>query len=540
MEFLSKFGTGKLIGMGAIAASIIVAMIFLFIKLLAPPMSILYSNLSSDDSVLIVSRLQALGVPHEIGNNGAEVLVPVSRAMQLRMTFAQEGIPSSGTLVGYEIFDKSETLGTSQFVYNVNLVRALEGELVRTISSLAPIESARVHLVLPKKEMFSKEASDPSAAVVIKLKGSSAISKSEVAGISHIILTAVPGMKLDNISIVDNRGRSLKAPSSENSNIAAMTDNAADYQRDVEEKLKYTLEQLLEKSVGVGKIKVNVASEINFDREIVNSEVFDPEGQVIRSKKTSEENESDKGASAQLTAGTNISPQTQSGDKGARSRSKNDEVTNYEISKTITNKISENGRIKKLSIAILVDGAYKKTDSGKDGEEKFEYQPRTDEELNKIKALASSAVGIDLKRGDKIEVINMQFSEEFAAFPQKEKPFAWIRDELDNIVQTVVIGVVIILLILLVIRPAVMRALEIGRRNREEVELQESLAVSAAQVVEKARAQEAAEQEELPDFSAMSNEEKRKMNLLKHINDVIEKHPEETVAIIRNWLYSSE
>ena len=549
MEVLKKFGPLKmaLVAFGVLAS--VILLLFLSYKLASPPMSLLYTGLTADDSALIGSRLEGMGEPYRIENAGKDVSVPVSKVLQLRMMFAQEGIPHSGSIVGYEIFDKNEGLGTSQFVYNINLVRALEGELARTIGSLSPIDSARVHLVMPKKELFSKIGADPSASVVLKMKGSQTLNKAEVAAVSHIVATAVPGLKLDNITIIDNRGKPLKLASTEDNNMATMTDTAAEYQKMLEDKYVGTLEELLEKSVGVGKIKANVSAEINFDREVINTETYDPDGQVVRSKKVSEENELDSEKSGDLSAATNL-PGGQAGGAGGANRNRNvtNEVTNYEISKTVTNKISESGRIKRLSIAILVDGSYQIKPSEQDPDKPdVTYTPRSDQELEKIKLLAASAVGLDPKRGDKIEVINMQFSEEFASLPTQDKPMAWLREELDNIVQTVVIGIVIILVLLLIVRPVIIRSLEMRKSGVDDGDIQDSLsdlatqsANAAAQAAEVNAAMEAqnAKDGDISDIVGISPEDRKKLNLVKYVNELAEKHPEETVAILRNWMYS--
>jgi flagellar M-ring protein FliF len=264
----------------------------------------------------------------------------------------------------------------------------------------------------------------------------------------------------------------------------------------------------------------------------------------VRSKKTSEETDSETESSGSETSVTTNLPGSGAGTSGANGKNKSttNEVTNYEISKTITNKISESGRIKQLSIAILVDGLYDVKPKEEGSEEMVvNYTPRSEEELNKIKTLASSAVGIDSKRGDKLEVINMRFSDEFATLPQKEKPLAWLQNEIENIVQTVVIGTVIILLILLVVRPVILRSLEMRKlAKNDDQDLQEviahmnqeNLATSAA------GGSKQNQEDELIDLSMP--EDKRKVNLIKQVNELVEKHPEETVSILRNWLYSSD
>ena len=197
MEFLKNLGIGKLLGI-SIAGIILFALILVFAnRLSSTPMAVLYTNVTLEDSSLITARLEAMGIMHETNAGGNEILVPVDRVLMLRMRFAQDGIPTSGSVIGYEIFDKSDTLGTSQFIHNINLLRALEGELSRTIGTLTPIQSARVHLVIPKKELFSKIGNEPSASVVLRIKESNNLSKKEIEGISHLVATAVPALKTE-------------------------------------------------------------------------------------------------------------------------------------------------------------------------------------------------------------------------------------------------------------------------------------------------------------------------------------------------------
>jgi flagellar M-ring protein FliF len=555
MDFFKKAIPTKLLLAGLGVFLTIALLVALSIKLTAAPMSLLYTNLSSNDAALVASRLEGLGEPYQSANDGKDILVHSNRALPLRMSFAQEGIPSSGNIIGYEIFDKNDSLGTSQFIYNVNLVRALEGEIARTISSLNSIESARVHIVIPKKELFSKSNSETSASVVLKIKGNLQLSKQEVAAISHLISTAVPGLKVENITILDNHGRPLKLALTEDNN-SITTDNAAEFQKNVEEKYRIMLEELIEKSVGIGKVKANVMADINFDREVVNSEVYDPDGQVIRSRKVSEETDQEQEGASELSVATNI-PNAQGAGGGATggksSKNRTDEVTNYEISKTITNKISETGRVKRISVAILIDGIYqeKLSDDGKT--KTFVYSPRSEVELEKIRLLAVSAIGMDLRRGDKIEVINMKFSDEFAPQPEMEQPFSWIKTDLDHIVQTVVIGIVIILVVLLVIRPIIVKTLDNRRAAAEDLAIQASLMTNTSLNGEASAGNQGdssattsntnfkGNKEEDDDISKSfsdSPNSRKKASLAKYINELVEQHPEETVSVLRNWIGS--
>lgn len=550
MELLKKLSPLQAVSFTIAAVVSLAILIFMSLKLSEPPMAMLYTNLEPDDSTLITSRLTAMGIDYKVGDNGKGVLVPVAKVTQLRMAFAEEGIPRSGNISGYEIFDKNESLGTSQFVNNVNLVRALEGELARTIGSLAHVESARVHLVLPKKELFSRSTAEPSASVVIRPRGGQEIQKNEVSAITHLVATAVPGLKLENITIVDSKGRPLKLSTSSESDMAELTEGISDYQRTVENRLRDTIENMLEKSVGAGKVKASVSAEINFDREIINAEVYDPDGQVLRSRKVVEENESEQDVASGGDGGVSVSENLPEAGGGAgaggvagRNTVRTDELSNYEISKTVTNKISETGRIKKLSIAILVDGNYtlpKADETNEDGTPvRPQYSPRTAEELEKLRLLAASAVGLDPRRGDKIEVVNMQFMDDIIEDDGKGGKFSGLISNLENIIRTIVIGIVIILVIMLIVRPVIIKTLEARKAHNTELNdaissLQKDIEMQAEKDAQAASDDSAPV--EIIDLTAP--EDKRKLNLIKQVNEIIDKHPEETVSIIRNWLYS--
>src|SRR5690606_23559620 len=191
--------------LGGVALASLVFFAYLASRLDSPDMALLYADLDTKDSSQIVAKLDTLAVPYELRANGTQILVPADRALRLRMSLAEEGLPSGGS-VGYEIFDKSEGLGASNFVQNINLLRALEGELARTIGSMAQIRSARVHLVLPKRELFSRDQLQPSASIAVSTSGPGQLSKTEVAAIQHLVAAAVPGLKPQRISIVDDQG----------------------------------------------------------------------------------------------------------------------------------------------------------------------------------------------------------------------------------------------------------------------------------------------------------------------------------------------
>ena len=313
------------------SVAIIMVVIFMFSR---QTMDVLYSSLSQEDSSLIVERLRSMGIPYNVSGDGKQISVPSDRMLSIRFSLAQEGIPNSGTVVGYEIFDKTDGIGTSQFVYNVNLVRALEGELSRTISSISQINSARVHLVIPKKELFSRTSNNPSASVILKTKYSEILSRKEISAIAHMVSTAVPELSVENVTIIDDQGNPLKVNSDKDEFL--MSQGALEYKNSIEKKIVSSVEEMLASYVGRGRVKVHATAEIDLDHEVVNSEVFDTENQAVRSRKISEENEKEEDRKSSNVSIENNVPNTNSRTgppNSSRNKGKSDEIINYEISK---------------------------------------------------------------------------------------------------------------------------------------------------------------------------------------------------------------
>ena len=292
-QTLNGMGNVRVVTMSVVGVSLLLAFGFLAIRLSAPVMSPLYSNLSPKDSGIIVTELGAMGIEFEIAKSGSEILVKSSDVLGARMALAQKGLPSAGSIVGYEVFDKEAALGTSNFVHNVNLLRALEGELGRTISSLESIKSARVHLVIPKRNLFEKSRVEPSASVVLVLNNRSKIPKEETIATKQLVSSAVPELKPSRVTIVDSSGTVLaKATGVEDDTMGGSASTSEEYRIAIEERTKKTVTRLLEQAVGIGRSRVQVSADIAFDRVVTNSETYDPDGQVARSIQSTSETES--------------------------------------------------------------------------------------------------------------------------------------------------------------------------------------------------------------------------------------------------------
>ncbi len=545
VQSLKDLNQIKLFAMIGTAVVMIAFFAFLSLRVAAPTLSPLYSNVPVADGAKIVQELETQNVPYELRANGTQILVPSDQVDRLRLKLAQQGLPSQGSIVGYEIFDKGETLGTSNFVLNLNQARALEGEIARTIDSFDAVDQARVHLVMPRRELFSRESVEPTASVAIKLRGAAALSKNEIAAIRNLVATAVPGLKAQRVTVVDSRGVLLAKGGDEANDSSTLNENAQDFRTEYERQTRENIERLIEQSVGLGKVKAEIHADIDFNRTVKNTEKFDPEGQVARSVQSVNENEqsTEQSANNNTVSVSNNLPAAQSGGgSGGANANKNrtEETTNFEINKEVTNSIKEAGTVRRMTVAVMVDGVYTKDKDGND-----QYAPRSEEELKKLEQLVKSAVGFDATRGDDISVVNMQFASTTTDLFASD-PMDWIKKDMNSIIQTLVLGGVAILAILLVIRPLVARAIESAELASKEDALEQA-ALAAPSVAARLTDQSRRRQEE--DDEAEGEEEdminvdrikgKLKSSTYSKINGMVEQHPEETAQIMRMWLSSN-
>lgn len=406
LDFLKGLGPARLMALGGVSIALVAFFAFIMMRVTTPQMALLYSGLPVSDSAEIVAKLEAMNVPYQLKGDGTAIMVPQPEALRLRMSMAEAGLPSGGS-VGYEIFDDQSALGTTSFVQNLNHLRALEGELARTIRALDSIEAARVHLVLPERELFSRERQDPTASIVVRARGG--LARSQAKGIQFLVASAVEGLVPGNVSIIDETGQMLAGGDGAEGGMGSSLDER---QQTYETRLRRQVADIVTSVVGPNRARIQVAAELDFNRITRNSETFDPEGQVVRSTQTVEESSSATERDAQdgVTVGNALPDAIGQGGEADASSSETaarvEETVNYEISRTTTTEVVEAGRVKRLSVAVLVDGAY---ETAADGTQT--YVPRTDEELELIGRLVRSAIGFDAARGDTVEVVNLPLSD---------------------------------------------------------------------------------------------------------------------------------
>lgn len=543
----------RLLIMTLVAAGFIAFFIYIVTRLTAPGMTLLFGDLDTADSGQIVAKLENMGVPYELRGNGNQILVPSDQVLRLRLSVAQEGLPSGGSM-GYELFDRSESLGTSNFVLNIHRLRALEGEIARTIGSLSTVRAARVHLVLPKRELFSRDKQEPSASILLQMNGGYRLTKSEVFAIQHLVAAAVPKLRPSQISILDGQGTLLAAGKGDDMTAVGSSIGGEDLAAAYEARLGSRIEKMLERTVGAGRVRAEVKADMDFDRITTTSETFDPDGQVVRSTQTVEENATtgDSELSSPVTVASNLpasapGAQPKAGTKSSTESTRIEETVNFEISKTTKTHVREAGIVNRLSVAVLIDGTYS---DGEEGERI--YKPRSAEELAQLTKLVRSAIGFDAKRGDTVELINMRFAKGEEVIDEPARPlFGLGKNDYIKLAELVILGVVSILVILLVVRPMVRRVLDALPEAIASGKslLNESVAAAAAsgktalppgqEPVMNAPGIEPPDAEsEIDSMIDLKQVEGRvRASSLKKIGEIVEKHPDEAVSIIRNWMY---
>ncbi len=351
-----------------------------------PNFSALYTNLAADDAQQAVEHLNAQKIPYKLEDNGQTIRVPKEKVYEVRLALAGKGVPSNG-IIGYEIFDKN-TMGMSEFMQKLNYKRALEGELARTILQLNEVGEARVHIVFPQKSIFKEEEKEPTASVVLKLKGGRGLPKQNITAITNLISSSVEGLRPQKVTIIDTKGVLLSEEAEENS-LAAASSKQYEIKQNVENYLAKKAQSILDNVLGYGNSIVQVNADIDFNQVEKTMELYDPESQVAVSEQTVKSQNSG-----------NIS-----GDSTAQANETT--TTNYEISKTIQRVVEGSGNIKRLSIAAVINGIPKQIE--KDGKVETTYEPRSDDQLNKLENIIKNAVGVDVNRNDQFSIVSIPF-----------------------------------------------------------------------------------------------------------------------------------
>jgi flagellar M-ring protein FliF len=477
-----------------------------------PEYGVLFSDLRNTDAQAIVEKLKATSVPYRLSSGGATISVPADRVTEMRLQMAAAGI-LSGNHVGFDIFDRNG-FGATDFTQKVNYQRAIEGELARTLEGMDEVETARVHVTAPRDSVFIDKTEPAKASVVLRMRAGRELSRERTAAVVNLVASAVEGLEAQEISVMDARGRVFAAPDRDDAktkNGASPLDSNLTIRHKLETETAARIVELLEPVIGEGRVRANVAAEIDFSQVEQTAEKFDPKSATIRSQQTLQESRTGGlrgpgglvGARAndpQLNPTPTPAPATQPGAQPAPSPTlaplgdtRNASTTSYEIDKTVTRTLNNGGRLLRLSASVVVD----------DKKENGKPTLRTAEELKKLQDLVAAAVGMNTQRGDQVVVQSLPFD-----LPQDATPTALDRYR-DLILTAIRYGSIVLaaaVLILFGLRPA-LRALKDAGKTAEPQLLKAATATPLS--VEAALKQESATPEEKPETARLPEAERR-------------------------------
>lgn len=536
LKTLQGFGLGRAAALAGAAAGVAAILIAVMLRVGGAPKSLLYSNVDLKEAGQITQALDAGGIKYELKGDGSTILVDRDKVAATRLMLSSKGLPTSGS-VGYEIFDNAPALGQTDFVQSLNRQRALEGELARTIKEIQGVNFARVHLVMPKRQLFEQDEVTTSAAIMIGV-GGRALAAEQIRAIRNLVAGAVPNLKPDRVSIMDQSGEPLAGSGEGSDGIAGGPAQAQRSQ--AEEKIRKTVMDIVQGVVGPGKARVQVTADLDLSRVTTQEEKFDPDGQVVRSTQTGDEKSSETkpGQLGAVSSSQNIPGATpNSGANENSNTGKQEETTNYEISKTTRTEVSEPGRVKKLSVAVAVDGLTAPAKGGKPGA----YTPRNAEEMKRIEELVRAAVGFDQARGDQVKVTNVQFEHAGAddAGVSAASPFSFDKNDVMRSAELGVLLIVAGLIIFFVARP--MLATATGPGGAAALA---NVLTGGGGDLALAGAGGAGGQLALPEPGGMSDrldiariEGQVQESSIKQVQDFVERNPEASISLLRQWLH---
>ncbi len=390
------------LAMGAVTALSIGLFVFIIVQARSTDYQLLYGNLAESDASAMVEWLKGQKIPYQLTNNGHNILIPAPNVYETRLALASAGLPQGGG-VGFEIFDK-QSFALTDFVQKVNYSRALQGELSRTITSLGPVESARVHLALPEKRLFKDQQQPATASVIIKLAPGKRLGEAQIEGIVHLVSSSIEGLSPDQVTIIDQNGNVLSRIGGKGP-LNTLSPDMLEYQTQVERHMEERAQALLDRALGSKNAMVRVAATLDFAQKEKTEETYDPEEPVIRSEQVSEEKSGSEISGGIPGVQSNLEGNTNQTAGATPPSSRSQRTTNYEISKVLSKTINPVGTLSRMSISVLVaDKVLAATDK-----EPVKTEPRSESELKAVENMIASALGLDKTRGDKIEVTSMPF-----------------------------------------------------------------------------------------------------------------------------------
>lgn len=544
LETIRNLGLPRIAVLTGVAVTLLVFFIYISTRLVTADMALLFDDLQPTDAAAITEQLDKANIPYQVSVDGKSIMVPSDQVGQMRMLMARNGLPTGGS-VGYsKLFDNPPGLGVTTQVLNINEMRALQGELEMTINSLKGVKRTRVHLVLPQRRIFERDRQEPRASVFVELKPGVKLDREAVAAIQQIVAFSIPDLEPGKVAVTDSSGRVLASPKDPGS-VAGALNEAEDMRRARESELIEKIEDVLNPTVGIGKLRVQLTADLDFDRVTENQTLFDIDNAFTPSTQTVEENEKSNEYEGPEPVSVNqnipnVDPNAGPNNSAYTERSRTEETTNREVPRTERTTVREVGRVRKLNISILVDGTYTTDANGN-----RVYQPRSDAELQTYEQLARTAVGFDSERGDTISVQNLQFEDNGLVFGGEGEGqlFGLPIEEVRRFSEMLVLAIVAILVLLLVVRPMINRLLTPATATAEGPDdlglltdqSGEFPVLSGPDMGDTDLGDVESQLEQMINISQV--EGRVRASSLRKIGEIVEKHPEEAVSIIRSWLY---
>ena len=460
---------------------------------------------------------------------------------RLRLALAREGLPTGGS-VGYEVFDRNDSLTSNQFQQQMNQLRALEGELGRTIRTIRGVRNARVHLVLAKREPFAREQQEAQASIILAMAGAQRMNGDEVQAIVNLVSTAVPGLKAQNISVVDNRGQLLAQSGRATGREGALRTND-ELRRAMEQRLGHAVEDMLSRTLGPGHVRAEASVEMDFDRVNETQERFDPDGQVVRNQQTVTDASKNTEPQPSVSVQNNLpNPEGSAGGANGSSTNRQEENTTFEIGKTVRTLVRDAPSVKKISMAVLVDGTITRAADGRPT-----WSELSQADLDRIAVLVRSAIGYDEKRGDRVDVVNMRFSAPDELGDAEPAGPAWMQLGTADVIWLITIGVVALvalIALLFVFRPLALKlatALPLAPPAQESLPpngtpplLADAGALLANPLLPGSPPAEAADKDTMLNVANIQGEVRA--SSIRNLTQLVEHHPDASITVIRGWL----
>lgn len=530
----ASLGTGQLVSLVAVFVGVVGLLIGSTWYLNRTEHRVLFSELSGEEAARVVDRLKADDVAYELRDGGRTVLVPEEQLDNLKLQFAGEGLPTSGR-IGFEIFDKV-AFGQTEFLEHVNYRRALEGELARTIATIAEVQSARVHIAMQKESLFGAREQPAKASVALTLKGTRALPAPAAHAITNLVAASVEGLRPEQVVIIDSHGRSL-ARGAAGQDDGALAGVELEKQQKYERDMAMRVVSLLEPVVGVDRVRVNVSARLHGESQEQTREEYAPET-VLRSEQVTLEGGASAVAAGVAGVRGNLPPPMQpDGTPGpapappptvqtGAGLTRTSKLSNYEVTKTVTHTIRPRGELAQVSVAVIVDDEHV-TSTAQDGTVTTRRKPRDAAAMQKLQKLVAASLGIDPRRGDLVTVENIAFEAPVAEPVTAPKWYARLGDQGGGAIRVVAVVVMVAMVLLLFVRPVVGRLLTVDRVEQAAMGMPQQLPRTIEEIEGEIEAQLDA---------APAEGDRRQPVLTRRVAQLASKEPESAAKLVRGWL----